>query len=139
MRDLHGAAGGACQGEIESFHLSGHNKCKPATPLLTQLPCGHKFCKKCIEEYEKKGVDKSCPLCRNPLPPGPEKLFDLGFDVYMKIVSAVDRNRPGVNISDPWPTLSGDQKREMDQAVAMLREAADQGHMDAQTVIGVWR
>ena len=30
----------------------------------------------------------------------------------------------------------GEQRREMDQAVAMLREAADQGHVMAQVCIG---
>ena len=65
--------------------------------ICTQLPCGHKFCKKCIEEWEKqRGADKACPLCRNPLPPGPEKLFDLGYGMYMKIRGGVDRSRPGV-------------------------------------------
>ena len=77
-------------------------------------------------------MEKSCPLCRNPLPPGPEKLFDLGYGIYMKIEGAVNRSRPGTRPETPWPTLSGDQKREMDQAVAMLREAADQGHKQFQ-------
>ena len=81
-------------------------------------------------------MEKSCPLCRNPLPPGPEKLFDLGCGMYMKIWRAVNRSRPGARPETPWPTLSGDQKREMDQAVAMLREAADQGHLEAQACCG---
>ena len=72
-------------------------------------------------------MDKSCPLCREPLPPGPEKLFDLGHGMIMKIKGAIDRSRPGVDDMTSWPALSGGQQREMDQAVAMLREAADQG------------
>ena len=101
-----------------------------------QLPCGHKFCKKCIEEWQKKGMDNSCPLCRNPLPPGPAKLFDLGVLEYMKIRGAIDRSRPGVDEQTPWPALSGNQQRVMDQAVTMLREAADQGHKLAQALYG---
>ena len=101
-----------------------------------QLPCGHEYCKSCLEELRQKGVDKSCPLCRKPLPPGPEKLFDLGHGMYMKIKGAIDRSRPGVDDTTPWPALSDEQQCEMDQAVAMLREAADQGHMRAQGYCG---
>ena len=89
-----------------------------------------------MEELRQKGVDKSCPLCRKPLPPGPEKLFDLGCGIYWKIKGAIDRSRPGVDDRTPWPALSTEQQGEMDQAVAMLREAANQGHMKAQTCCG---
>ena len=102
-----------------------------------QLPCGHEYCKSCVEELRQKGVDRSCPLCRKPLPPGPDKLFDLGHGMYMKIKGAIDRGRPGVDVRTPWPALSGEQQREMDEARAMLREAADQGHMEAQFHCGV--
>ena len=105
----------------------------PSDPLpQLQLPCGHEYCKSCVEELRQKGVDRSCPLCRKPLPPGPDKLFDLGYGMYMKIKGAIDRGRPGVDDRTPWPALSGEQQREMDEARAMLREAADQGHMEAQ-------
>ena len=82
-------------------------------------------------------MDKSCPLCRKPLPPGPEKLFDLGIGMYMKIKGAIDRSRPGVDDRTPWPALSTEQQGGMDQAVAMLREAADQGHMMAQAYCAI--
>ena len=57
--------------------------------------------------------------------------------MYMKIKGAIDRSRPGVDDRTPWPALSGEQQREMDEARAMLREAADQGHMEAQFLCGV--
>ena len=85
-----------------------------------------------MEELRQKGVDKSCPLCRKRLPPGPEKLFDLGYGIYIKIARGIDRSRPGVAIRTPWPPLSAERQDEMGQAVAMLKEAADQGHMEAQ-------
>ena len=109
-----------------------------ASPLSRppQLPCGHEYCKSCLEELRQKGVDKSCPLCRKPLPPGPDKLFDLGHGMYMKIKGAIDRSRPRVDVTTPWPALSDEQRCEMDQAVAMLREAANQGHMEAQAHCG---
>ena len=81
-------------------------------------------------------MDKSCPLCRKPLPPGPDQLFDLGYGMYMKIKGVIDRGRPGVDPKKPWPRLPAVQQREMDEAVAMLREAADQGHMAAQACCG---
>ena len=89
-----------------------------------------------MEELRQKGVDKSCPLCCKPLPPGPEKLFDLGYGIYAKIRGAIDRSRPGVDVKSPWPALSDEQQHEMDQAVAMLREAADQGHIGGQACCG---
>ena len=89
-----------------------------------------------MEELRQKGVDKSCPLCRKPLPPGPEKLFDLGYGMYSKIRGEIDRGRPQSEVRDPWPALSTKQQREMDEAVAMMREAADQGHMRAQLHCG---
>ena len=55
----------------------------------------------------------------------------------MKIKGAIDRGRPGVYEGIPWPALSGEQQRETDEARAMLREAADQGHMEAQFYYGV--
>ena len=109
----------------------------PSDPLpQLQLPCGHEYCKSCVEELRQKGVDRSCPLCRKPLPPGPDKLFDLGSGMYWKIRRAIERSRPGVDWRTPWPALSGEQQREMDEARAMLREAADQGHMEAQFYCG---
>ena len=70
-------------------------------------------------ELRAKGVSETCPLCRSPLPPGPEKLFELGFRVWVKIVRAVGSNRE-------WPSLSASQQGEMDGAIVMLQEAADQ-------------
>ena len=109
---------------------------EPLAPLFPQLPCGHEYCKSCIEELRQKGVDKSCPVCREPLPPGPDKLFDLGFGMFMKVKGAVDRSRPGADDTEPWPPLSAEQQQEIDQALTMLREAADQGHMEAQACCG---
>ena len=90
----------------------------------------------CVDELRQKAVDKSCPLCRKPLPPGPEKLFDLGYLLYTKIKGAINRSRPGIAPEAPWPTLSAEQQREMDQAVALLKEAADQGCVEAQAHCG---
>ena len=81
-------------------------------------------------------MNQSCPLCRKALSPGPEMLFDLGYGELMKITDAIDRSRPGVDWRTPWPPLSTKQQYEMNQAVAMLREAVDQGHRNAQGYCG---
>lgn len=42
-----------------------------------ELECGHAYCNQCLLLLRKKGVQQSCPLCRAPLPLGPEQLFDM--------------------------------------------------------------
>ena len=88
----------------------------------TTLPCGHSFCTACVAELRSKGVSEACPLCRAPLPPGREKLFELALAVWMKI------DRACLNPERPleWPPLSASQQREMDRAIVMLQEAMDQ-------------
>ena len=87
---------------------------EPAT-----LPCGHSFCTGCVSELRKKGVKETCPLCRAPLPPGPKKLFELGFRVWWKL-------RLAFQSKCEWPPLSASQQDEMDGAIVMLQEAMDQ-------------
>ena len=86
----------------------------------TTLPCGHSFCTGCVVELRKKGVSQACPLCRSPLPPGPEKLYELGERVRLKLRRAVVR--PDIS----WAPLSASQQEEMDGAIVMLKEAMDQ-------------
>ena len=98
-----------------------------------QLPCGHEYCKSCMAQLREKRVAQTCPLCRKPLPPGPDKLHDLGWRIYAKIVKVVD---PDCNADWEHITLSPAQQRGMDQSRALVLEAAAQGHMDAQAVCG---
>ena len=84
----------------------------------TRLPCGHSFCTGCVGELRSKGVSETCPLCRAPLPPGPEKLYELGERVMLKMMRALG--------PPPWPPLSASQQKEMDGAIVMLQEAMDQ-------------
>mgnify|MGYP002056500895 CR=1 FL=1 len=87
----------------------------------TTLPCGHSFCTGCVSELRAKGVSDSCPACRAPLPPGPEKLYDLAFRVWRNIRNAIDPNNTGT-----WAPLSASQQEEMDGAIVMFQEAMDQ-------------
>ena len=72
-----------------------------------------------MAELRKKGVSDVCPLCRAPLPPGREKLYELAERVRVKINRAVRSNRE-------WPLLSASQQKEMDGAIVMFQEATDQ-------------
>ena len=89
----------------------------------TTLPCGHAFCTGCVAELRLKGVSETCPLCRSPLPPGPEKLYELGYRVWAKLSRAT--GTLGKSNPDPWH-LSASQQDEMDGAIVMLQEAMDQ-------------
>ena len=86
----------------------------------TVLPCGHSFCTGCVSELREKGVSDSCPACRAPLPPSPEKLFDLAMRVWMKLKPRA------MGLQQAWPPLSASQQEEMDGAIVMLQEAMDQ-------------
>ena len=97
----------------------------------TTLPCGHSFCADCVVELREKGVSQACPLCRTPLPPGPEKLFELGWRVRRKVQIAAS----GTNTE--WPLLSASQQEEMDGAIVMLQEAMDQVSGSCWTRFGV--
>ena len=89
----------------------------PRKPM--RLPCGHSFCTGCGGELRSKGVSETCPLCRAPLPPGPEKLCELAERVRVKLTRAVGTNRA-------WLPLSASQQEEMDGAIVMFQEAMDQ-------------
>ena len=84
----------------------------------TRLPCGHSFCTGCVSELRAKGVSQACPLCRAPLPPGPEQLFELAERVWIKFARA--------HGNCEWPRLSASQQEEMDGAIVMYQEAMDQ-------------
>ena len=78
----------------------------PREPM--RLPCGHSFCTGCVLELRSKGVSETCPLCRAPLPPGPEKLFELARRVHTKIERVVDPDQDP-NLVE-WPPLSASQQ-----------------------------
>ena len=99
----------------------------PTNP--TSLPCGHAFCTECVAELRKKGVSDVCPLCRAPLPPGREKLYELALRVRNKLERVADPTRDPALLA--WPPLSPAQQKEMDGAIVMAQEAMDQ-------VSGAW-
>lgn len=34
-----------------------------------ELPCGHAYCRECLDNLRKKGESPTCPRCRADLPP----------------------------------------------------------------------
>ena len=58
-----------------------------------RLPsCGHWYCKECVEGLRQAASAQDvCPVCREPLPPGPEKLFDEAVTKYLRIQRQVER------------------------------------------------
>ena len=84
-----------------------------------QLPCGHSYCKECVAQLREKRMSLSCPLCRAPLPPGAEQLWDMGARVWLKIARAVGSG-------GKWPVLTSEQQSEMDGAILILEEAMAQ-------------
>ena len=69
-------------------------------------------------QLREKRVTQTCPLCRKPLPPGPDKLYDLGWRIYAKITAVVDPNIGGRAV---WGNLSLSpvQQRGVDQLVPL--------------------
>ena len=94
------------------------------------MPCGHAYCRGCLTELRAKDVAQKCPLCRDSLPPGLDGLYDLGFRALKRLWGKVDRGEVS------WTSLPASEQEEMDDAVAVLTEAAAQGHMDAQVYLG---
>ena len=44
-----------------------------------QLPCSHAICSNCLKQLKGWGGTKAlCPMCRAPLPPGPEAIYTEG-------------------------------------------------------------
>ena len=84
----------------------------PVDPI--ELPCKHSFCRKCMEQLREKGVSQSCPLCRAPLPPGAELLFDLSYRVWRQTTFFT------------WGELTSEQQSEVDGTIVMLEEAMAQ-------------
>ena len=90
------------------------------------LPCTHVYHASCVAELRKFGVKQACPLCRTPLPPGPEKVFDEATRRYMVLSQLVERGY------ESWSDLPASSQRELDAVLTGWRAVADQGHADAQ-------
>jgi len=69
-------------------------------------------------------------MCRVELPPGPDKLYEEATRRYVEMRRRVDRGESS------FEHLTTAQQREMNEVIRMWRNAADQGHTDAQCNLG---
>ena len=96
------------------------------------LPCGHWYCKECIEKLrQSKDVQDSCPVCREPLPPGPAQLLDEACQIWCRVERKLLRN------GEEWANLPAESQEEMNHVHELLAVAASQGHANAQYNLGV--
>jgi len=96
----------------------------------TTLPCNHVFHKTCVAELRNIGVNEVCPLCRRPLPPGPEKVFDEAARRFVAVHELVVRGKA------TWSTLPERAQLELDAVVSEWHIAAEQGLAAAQFNLG---
>jgi len=96
----------------------------------TTLPCNHVFHKICVAELRKYGIVQVCPLCRGPLPPGPEKIHEEAARRYMVVL------RQAVQGKASWAALPASAQHELDAAIAGWRAAAGDGYASAQLALG---
>ena len=85
----------------------------------------------CVAALQHFGVKQACPLCRKPLPAGPEKLFEEATRIYTVIARRVKRGETS------WASLAVAEQRDVDKAVAKWRAAARAGHTEAQYDMGL--
>ena len=89
-----------------------------------RLPsCGHWYCKECVEGLRQAAsAQDSCPVCRAPLPPGPEKLFDEAQSRILRVQRKMER------LGRNWSNLPRKLQREVDEVIELLEQAAAQEH-----------
>lgn len=95
------------------------------TPLTeapaATLHCNHVFHAACVAELRKFGIKQTCPLCRTPLPPGPQKLSEDATWHYMSVSRLVARSEAS------WSSLSAEAAYDLGSAITGWRAAAEEG------------
>ena len=84
--------------------------------------CSHSFCRLCLAEVREKcmpGTADACPLCRAPLPEGPNRAYDEAILCWIKIDHAAKRGEVD------WSALPTELQREWSRHLHNLQEAAD--------------
>jgi TPR repeat protein len=83
-----------------------------------------------LAELRKFKLKQACPLCRTPLPPGPDELFEEATLRCMLVKRRVKRGDAS------WGALIKDEQRGIQAVVGGLRAAADQGRAEAHYNLG---
>ena len=96
------------------------------------LPCGHVFHPACVEGLRSFGVKQLCPMCRTELPPGPEKLFEYGAQLFLPIEQRIER---GGNL---WGALTVEEKKQMIEVLDALTKATKRGVCSGTIQPGVY-
>ena len=121
--------------EGNELSFGEHDDCSICLDKLRQpikLPCGHWFCKECMEGLRQaRSAQDSCPTCREPLPPGAAKLFDEAWQIMRQVERKVERREEG------WTNLRGKLQRDMDKVVELWKQAAAQHYALAQYNLGI--
>jgi tetratricopeptide (TPR) repeat protein len=89
------------------------------------LPCGHTYHCACVQELRKYGINDSCPMCRAPLPPGTEELYERAS----RILHMADR------MLDALPytyTMRDLKKKRAEEAEKLLRKALEEDPQHAR-------
>ena len=96
----------------------------------TALPCTHAFHGDCVAQLRNIGVSEVCPLCRTPLPPGPEKVFEEATRCFMVVFKRVERGEAS------WSALPPAMQQDVDADVSGWQTAATSGDVGAQYNLG---
>jgi hypothetical protein len=101
-----------------------------ALASATTLPCAHVFHAACVAELLKFKWKQVCPLCRNPIPPSPEQLFEVANLCYSVLERRVEQGKAS------WSSLTKDEQLKMHLVLDRWRVAAAQGFAMAQFNLG---
>jgi len=104
-----------------------------ASAKVLKLPCSHVYHAQCVGKLREFGIKQVCPLCRADLPPGPEQLFDDATRRYMVLYRRYNQG----TVDASWRIRSVEDRGYAGKMVHMLEEAADQGHAEAQYILGL--
>ena len=99
---------------------------------VEKLVCGHRFHKECVEGIRSFGVNQTCPLCREALPPGPEQQYERAVRQFCLIEQRQRRlteRLPGQKkySTSSSSTLSAEDLQELAAVRKTWRELAEQG------------
>jgi len=127
---------GSAKGLVAPNDANAGDKCAICLDVLLKEPastldCAHSFHSSCVAELKNSGVNQVCPLCRIPLQPGPEQLFEEATRRYMVVDRLVERGGAS------WSALPPAAQLEVEAAIAGWRAAAEQGSQWAQVNLAV--
>ena len=101
-----GAGAGAAEGkEVFVARTLEEEACAICLEIVTneldfQLPCGHWYHRECVKQLRAHSGNESCPLCREPLPPGPEEACDRALRLIVRGERAQGKGNVAILMGD---------------------------------------